>query len=119
MAKNGPLRRGPRGLTLSLRVQPHAGRDRVVGLVEDAAGETALKVKVSAPADAGRANNAVLALLAKHFALPKSALSLLRGERDRNKVVAVDGEIEALEPRLRLRLAELVQPGDLPDGRSA
>jgi len=105
----GPLRRGPRGLTLALRVQPGAGRDQVLGLVTDAAGALALKVKVSAPAEDGRANAAVLALLAKALDLPKSALSLVRGERDRNKVVALAGDPAVLEPRLRDWLAQWSQ----------
>ena len=102
----GPLSRGPRGLTLALRVQPGAGRDQVLGLVADAAGDLALKVKVAAPAEAGRANAAVVALLAEALDLPKSALSLVRGERDRNKVVALAGDPAALEPRLRAWLAQ-------------
>lgn len=101
----GPLTAGPRGLTLALRVQPGAGRDQVLGPVADAAGTVALKVKVSAPAEDGRANAAVLALLAKALGLPKSALTLVKGERDRNKVVAVAGDPAMLEPRLRAWLA--------------
>jgi uncharacterized protein (TIGR00251 family) len=97
---------GPRGLTLALRVQPNAGRDRNLGLVTDAAGSVALKVKVAAPAEDGRANAAVLALLAKALGLPKSALSLVRGERDRSKVVALAGDPAALQPRLAAWLAQ-------------
>ena len=102
----GPLTLGPRGLTLALRVQPGAGRDQVLGLVSDAAGALTVKVKVAAPADEGRANAAVLALLAKALDLPKSALSVVRGERDRNKVVALAGDPAVLEPRVRAWLAQ-------------
>jgi uncharacterized protein (TIGR00251 family) len=101
----GPLTLGSRGLSLALRVQPNAGSDRILGLVTDAAGTTALKVKVSAPAEDGRANAAVLALLAKALGLPKSALSLVKGERDRNKVVALAGDPAVLQPRLAAWLA--------------
>lgn len=103
----GPLSRGSRGLTLALRVQPGAGRDQVVGLVADATGAVALKLKIAAPPEDGRANAAVLALLAKALGLPKSALSLVKGERDRGKVVAIAGDPAALEPRIGAWLAGL------------
>ena len=106
---SGPLTQGPRGLTLALRVQPGAGRDQVLCLVTDAAGALALKVKVSAPAADGRANAAVLALLAKALDLPKSALTVIKGNRDRNKVVALAGDAAVLEPRLRAWLAQWSQ----------
>jgi uncharacterized protein (TIGR00251 family) len=103
----GPLSLGPRGVTLALRVQPGAGRDAILGPVADAAGAMALKVKVAAPAEDGRANAAVLALLAKSLGLPKSALSLVKGERDRSKVVAFAGDPAALAPRIAAWLAGL------------
>lgn len=102
----GPLTLGPRGLTLALRVQPGAGRDRIEGIVADANGVLSLKVKVAAPAEDGRANAAVVALLAKALDLPKSALTLVKGERDRSKVVAIAGDPAVLEPRLSAWLAD-------------
>jgi uncharacterized protein (TIGR00251 family) len=101
----GPLSLGPRGLTLALRVQPGAGRDAILGTVADAAGALALRVKVAAPAEDGRANAAVLALLAKALGLPKSALTLVKGERDRSKVVAIAGDPGAMQPRVAAWLA--------------
>jgi len=106
MAPAGPLRPAERGLTLAVRVQPGAGRDRIVGLVTDAAGAVALKVAVAAPPEDGRANAAVLALLSKALRLPKSALSLVKGERDRNKVLLLAGDPAALELRVAAWLAE-------------
>ena len=102
----GALTLGPRGLTLALRVQPGAGRDRIEGIVADANGVLSLKVKVAAPAEDGRANAAVVALLAKALDLPKSALTLVKGERDRSKVVAIAGDPAVLEPRLSVWLAD-------------
>jgi len=103
----GPLRLGSRGLTLALRVQPGAGRDAILGTVADAAGVVALKVKVAAPAEDGRANTAVLALLAKALRLPKSALTLVQGERDRSKVVAIAGDPGAMQARIAAWLTTL------------
>jgi uncharacterized protein (TIGR00251 family) len=98
---------GPRGLSLRLRVQPGAGRDEVVGLIADAEGAEAVKLKVAAPAEGGRANAAALALLARALQLPKGSLSLLRGERDRRKVVTLEGDPAELEPRVAAWLARL------------
>lgn len=48
-----------------------------------------LKVCVSAPAQEGRANAAVIEVLAKHLGVPKRALTIIRGETSRRKLVEV------------------------------
>jgi uncharacterized protein (TIGR00251 family) len=72
--------------TLSIRVQPRASRNEVMGLV----GET-LKIKLTAPPVEGAANDACLAFLAKLLDLPPSRLSIIQGARSRNKVVRITG----------------------------
>ena len=74
------------GATLSLRVQPKAKRNAVLG---EQAG--ALKVSVTAPPEDGRANDAVLALLREEYELQRTQLVLLSGHTNRNKVVLVRG----------------------------
>jgi uncharacterized protein (TIGR00251 family) len=74
------------GATLTLRVQPKAKRNAVLG---EQAG--ALKVSVTAPPEDGRANEAVLALLREEYNLQRSQLALLSGQTNRNKVVLVRG----------------------------
>jgi uncharacterized protein (TIGR00251 family) len=46
-------------------------------------------VKVKEPAREGRANQAVIKLLAEHFSVPESQVRILSGFRSRNKVIAV------------------------------
>jgi uncharacterized protein (TIGR00251 family) len=92
-----PLRQGRDGVTLALRVTPKSSRDAVTGLHVAADGTAALALKVTAPPDKGKANKAVIALLAETFGLPKSAFTLLSGETDRNKVVFVAGNLPDLE----------------------
>ncbi len=107
----GPLRLATDGLSLAVRVQPGAGRDRLVGLQPDAAGDLALKLKVAAPPEDGRANAAVIRLLAKALQLPRGSLSLRQGERDRSKVVAIASDRPAeLLARLEALLAALPAP---------
>lgn len=59
-----------------------------------------LRVLVTAPPEDGKANAAVIKLLAKAWRLPKSAFVVIAGETDRNKVLFVAGDPMALEARL-------------------
>jgi uncharacterized protein (TIGR00251 family) len=71
---------------LRVRVQPRASRDAVTGWREGV-----LAVRVTAPPVEGAANAAVRALLAGALDVPPSAVSVLRGERGRDKLVQVAG----------------------------
>lgn len=73
--------------TLLVRVQPRARRDEIVGWRADGA----LSVRVTAPPLDGRANAAVGALLAEALGVRPAAVSVIRGERSRDKVVRVAG----------------------------
>ena len=84
-----PLRHTPKGLFLHLRVTPKAGRDEVVGLEANAAGQIALAVKVSRPPEKGAATAAVIETLAKAVGVAKSSFRLASGETSRDKVVEV------------------------------
>lgn len=98
------------GVAVRLRVTPRGGDDRIEGLARDAEGKRFLKVRVSAVAEKGRANMAVLKLLAKAWRLPRTALSVTAGETGRNKVVTVAGDAAALEARISAWLDRL--PGE-------
>jgi len=83
-------------VTLSLRVQPRASRNAVVGWTGDT-----LKIRLTAPPVEGAANAACLAFLADLLDLPQSQFEILRGERSRNKVVQITG-LTREEVRARL-----------------
>jgi uncharacterized protein len=91
-----------RGATLRLRVAPGARRDEVLGLHGDA-----LKVAVRAPPERGRANEAVIDLLAKRLGVPRARLSLERGAASRDKTVRIEG-LDPAEVRRLLCLEEAV-----------
>ena len=74
----------PDGALLPVRVQPRAGRDEVVGWHGDA-----LRVRVAAPPAEGRANQAVIALLAEALGLPRAAIEVVSGAASRDKLVRV------------------------------
>ena len=72
--------------SLRLRVVPGAARPGVVGRHGDA-----WKVRVAAPAEAGKANAAVVTLLAGALAVPRSRITVISGRSSRDKVVALEG----------------------------
>ncbi len=79
-----------------LRVAPGAARTGVVGRHGDA-----WKVRVTAPAEGGRANDAVVRLLAQTLAVPRGAVSLVSGHGARDKIVELAGlEQDEIERRL-------------------
>jgi hypothetical protein len=95
-----PFRPATDGVTVSLRVTPKAGRNRIEGIVAEADGGQALKVAVTAAPEDGKANAAVIALLAKAWRVPRSSLSVIQGAGARRKVLHVAGDAGALLPRL-------------------
>ncbi|HWA17798.1 MAG TPA: DUF167 family protein [Devosia sp.] len=95
-----PWRATPGGIELFVRVTPNAGADRIEGPEIRDDGRTILRIRVAAPADKGRANAAVIALLAKALGQPKSALAVTAGETARLKTVAIPGEAEEIARRL-------------------
>ena len=93
------------GVRVRLRVQPRARRNQIDGVVTEADGGAAIKVAVTAPPEDGKANAAVIALLAKAWNLPKSALTVVVGAADRRKIIHLQGDparlMQALAPWLK------------------
>jgi uncharacterized protein len=79
-----------------LRVSPGARSSELVGRHGEA-----WKVRVAAPPEGGRANEAVLDLLAERLALPRRSLSIVSGHTARDKVVQMEG-IDRAEGERRL-----------------
>ena len=85
-------------MRLSLRVQPRASRNEIVGW-QDAT----LKLRVTAPPVDGAANAAIARLLARALGVSPSSISVVKGRQAREKIVEVAG-LGAAE--IRRRLAE-------------
>lgn len=83
------------GGVLAVKAAPKASRDAIVGPMPTIDGH-ALKVSVTAPADKGKANEAIIALVAAAFRVPKSAVSVIAGTTDRSKLLRIDGDPLAL-----------------------
>jgi uncharacterized protein (TIGR00251 family) len=67
-----------------LTVKPRGRKDEIVAL-----GEGEYRVSVRAPAEDGRANEAVIALLADYFSLTKSRIRIVGGRSARRKLVEI------------------------------
>jgi RNA polymerase-binding protein DksA len=83
---------------LRLRVAPGAKQAAVIGRHGDG-----WKLRVAAAPERGRANEAVLALLAETLALPRSSVNLVSGGSSRDKIVELTGlEPDEIERRLAI-----------------
>jgi uncharacterized protein (TIGR00251 family) len=89
-------------MRIAVRVQPRARRDEIAG---ERGG--ALLVRVTAPPVDGKANEAVIRLLARRLGVPRSRVSVVRGVSARDKVI----EIEGMEARALRRELGLVDQG--------
>jgi uncharacterized protein (TIGR00251 family) len=81
---------------LRLRVSPGARSNTIVGRYGDG-----WKVRVTAPPEGGKANDAVLRLLAERLDLPGGSVTLVSGPSARDKIVELAG-IDAAEAERRL-----------------
>lgn len=88
------------GVTLAVRAQPGAKKTAITGVYGEGSAAQ-LKIAVQAPPVEGRANQALIAFLAKTFSLPKSAVELVSGELSRSKVFLLRG-LTAAEVESRL-----------------
>ena len=88
------------GLTVSVRVTPNAGADRIEGVEQRGDATAVLRLRVAAVPDKGKANAAVIALLSAALGVPKSAIRRISGDTARIKMLAVAGNGPALAARL-------------------
>jgi uncharacterized protein YggU (UPF0235/DUF167 family) len=87
-------------LRFAIRLTPRGGRDTIDGWAEDARGKRHLKARVSLPPEDGKANTALIALLAKSLAIPKSSIRIAAGGTSRLKTIEIVGDRAALEAKL-------------------
>lgn len=73
---------------IRVRLQPRASRNEITGNRPDPdTGEPVLQVRVTAPPVDGKANKALVVLLAREFKVPKSKIRIIQGETSRDKLV--------------------------------
>jgi uncharacterized protein len=94
------LTRQADGVRAALKVTPRAVSSGVQGVEVDGAGRGYLAVRVNAPPEAGKANAAVIKLLARRWRIPQRALKVISGASGRRKVLQINGSPDALIARL-------------------
>ena len=90
----------PGGCQLAVRAVPRAGRTSIAG---ERGG--ALLVRLAAPPVEGAANDALVALLAELLGVPRRAVSIMAGQRSRDKRFFIAG-VTAAEAASRIRRAQ-------------
>jgi hypothetical protein len=102
-----PWRRVEGGVELFVRVAAKAGADRVAGLWRGAEARERLAVRVAAAPEKGRANDAVIRLLAAQSELAPSMFAVTAGETGRLKTVRIAGDAAQIETRLAALLTRV------------
>ncbi len=88
------------GVRIALRLTPKASRNRIGPVAREADGATAFKAQVTAPPEDGKANAALVKLVAKKLGVAKSRIAIARGATSRRKILHVAGDARALMAQL-------------------
>ena len=84
------------GVLLAVRLTPKSSSNAIRGIEQEADGSVCLKAAVTAVPEGGKANAALLKLLAKTWKLPKTSLEIASGATSRRKLVRIAGDPGAL-----------------------
>lgn len=87
-------------IQFAVKVSPRSSRQAVEGVIRDADGGKMLKIAVNAAPDDGKANQAVLALLARTIGIARTRLTLVSGATARKKIIRMETVDAALLTRL-------------------
>lgn len=102
-----PLAAVPGGVRVAVRLTPRGRADRIEGVASLADGTPVVRASVAAPPADGRANEALLRLLAMQWGLARRDLTLIAGARSRIKSVHIAGDPATLAERIAAALASL------------
>jgi uncharacterized protein (TIGR00251 family) len=82
-------------MTLWVKVIPRSAQSEIVGKLDDGT----LKIKIAAPPEKGKANEELVALLAKHYGVPRSAVTIVSGHGSPRKSVRIEGRLPPRAPK--------------------
>ncbi len=102
-----PYGSNDRGVRLAVRLTPKAGRAGFGGIALAADGGAYVKAGVTAPAEGGKANRALIKLLARQLRLPPSDMHIASGAKARQKSIQIAGDPADLKKRLELFCEEI------------
>ena len=75
-----------------VKLTPRGGRNAIEGWSSDAAGKALLKARVAAAPEDGKANSALVELIARRLGVKKSSVRIVSGASSRVKLIEVDGD---------------------------
>jgi uncharacterized protein len=102
-----PLTVAGDGLRVEIRLWPRAKAEGLVAIAAAAEGRRVVKAMVTAPAEGGRANEALLQLLARAWRIPRRDLAIIHGFTSRDKAVRVAGDPQKLIKKITHEIARL------------
>ncbi|MDE2364117.1 MAG: DUF167 domain-containing protein [Hyphomicrobiales bacterium] len=100
MSGAAPWRARAGGLIVLVRLTPKGGRDAIEGIETLSDGRAALKARVRAAPEDGKANDALTRLIAAAAGVARSAVSIAAGHTSRIKTVEIRGEPERIAAAL-------------------
>jgi len=77
---------------LKIYLQPKASKNEIVGLYRDG-----IKITVTAPPTDGKANEALIQLLAKKLKIPPTRIEILKGHHSREKILRISGSKSGMD----------------------
>jgi uncharacterized protein (TIGR00251 family) len=83
--RNYNLHDGKKGAALAVRVTPRASKNEIVGALNDGT----IKIRITAPANEGQANEELIKFLSDVLGVPKSRIEIVAGETGRDKLISV------------------------------
>jgi len=91
-----PLQEAKKGVVIKVKVQPKAQQDEILGIKGDR-----LRLRVKAPPEKGKANQACINLLAKVLSLNKKEIKLISGAKAREKMFFIQNmKLDDLKEKL-------------------
>lgn len=76
-------------MEITIKLTPNSKKNEITGWDDNNSKEKILKVRVTAIPEDGKANKALIALLSKHWKIPKTAIKIIRGETNRLKTIEI------------------------------
>lgn len=105
------------GVRLRVRLVPKSSRDAVEGLQPTSNG-LAVKARVRAVPEGGRANAAIAALIADWIGVPMGRVAVVAGQKSRVKILQVDGEPDDTGRRVKGLIEAAASAADAPKRRT-
>ncbi|WP_262693604.1 DUF167 domain-containing protein [Kordiimonas aquimaris] len=102
-----PVERAEDGVKTHVHLTPNAAHTKIDRIDKGADHHPRLRSTVVTPPEKGKANKALITLLAKKLRLPKSTIQIIAGHQSRDKIIFISGEADILLPRVEQMIMSL------------